>query len=217
MGQKVDPRGFRVGFTKVHPTEWMAKTKADTMNFFLEDIAIYRAIEDFYKRAAIGKIVIRKTKDDGEVLIFTGKPAVVVGKQGKKLDEFTKFLKKRTGREFKITVKEIRNPELNAKILAEYAAEQLEKRMPYRRVAKGVLSRAMSKWAIGAKIQISGRLNGVELSRNEQFLEGRIPLQTLRADVDYHYTTALTKYGILWVKVWIYKGDILQKRGSSKK
>ena len=216
MGQKVDPRGFRVGFTKPHPTEWMAKTKGDVYNFFLEDIAIRKAIDEFYGRASIAKVVIRKTKEGGEILIFTGKPALIVGKQGKKLQQFSKYLKDKVWREFKLTVKEIKTPELSAKILAEYAAEQLEKRMPYRRVAKSVLSKAMGKGAIGAKVQIAWRLNGVDLARSEQFLEGRIPLQTLRADIDYHYTTAKTKYGILWVKVWIYKGDILPKRASSK-
>ena len=216
MGQKVDPRWFRVGFSKPHPTEWMAKTKGDTATFFLEDIAIRKAVDEFYKRASIAKVVIRKTKEGGEILIFTGKPALIVGKQGKRLDEFTKYLKSKIGRELKILVKEVKNPELSARILSEYAAEQLEKRMPYRRVAKGTLSRAMSKGAVGVKIQISGRLNGVELSRSEQFLEGRIPLQTLRADVDYHYTTAKTKYGILGVKVWVYKWDILERRKTAR-
>jgi small subunit ribosomal protein S3 len=134
----------------------------------------------------------------------------VIGKDGEKLEKFEKALKKAVGRAFKVTVKDVKVPELSAKIMAEFAAIQLENRMPYRRVAKSVLQKVMEKGAIGVKIQVGGRLGGVDLSRSEKFSDGRIPLQTIRADVDYHYTTALTKYGILGIKVWVCKGENIQ-------
>jgi len=207
MWQKMDPRGFRVGLTQKRPSEWFARSSGQGANFFVEDVKIRELIEKFYFRSAISKIVIRKTEKEGEVILFTAKPAVLLGKDGVKIEKFKKALKKLTGRTFKVTVKDIKKPELSAKIMAEFAAIQLENRMPYRRVAKSVLQKVMEKWAIWVKIQIWWRLGGAEMSRSEHFIDGRIPLQTIRADVDYHYTTALTKYGILWIKVWICKSE----------
>lgn len=216
MWQKVDPRGFRVGIVKSWPSEWFAKTKSQSADFFVEDIKIREYVENYFKRSGVGKLVIRKTEKESELIIFTAKPALIIGKQGAKLEEFQAALEKKFSKKFKIVVKEIRVAELSAKVVSEFACEQLEKRVPYRRVAKTVLQRSMEKGAIGIKIQIWGRLGGVELARNEQFSEGRVPLQTLRSDIDYHYTTALTKYGILWVKVWIYKGDIHTRSKKSR-
>lgn len=132
---------------------------------------------------------------------------MIIGKDGKSLESFELRLKKMTGKEFKITIKEVKIPELSAKIMSEFAALQLEGRTPHRRVAKGVMQKVMEKGALGVKVKIGGRLGGADISRSETFSEGRIPLQTLRSDVDYHHTTALTKYGILGVKVWICKGE----------
>ena len=219
MGQKVDPRGFRIWFTKDWPCEWFAKNKTQAAQFAVEDIKIRHFIDEFYKRSGIGKVVIRKFNDksEGEIIIFTSKPALVIGKEGKKLKEFEEKLKEKFGKTFSIRVKEIKIPELSAKVMAEYAAAQLEKRMPHRRVAKSILQRVMEKGAIWVKVQIAWRLGGADMARVEKFIDGRVPLQTLRADIDYHYTTALTKYGILGVKVWIYKWDIMEKRRVSKK
>ena len=203
----MDPRGFRVGVTQKWSSEWFGTSQQQNAKFFVEDVKIREFVEEFYFRAGISKTVIRKTDKEGEVLLFTAKPAVVIGKDGDKLNKFQAKLEKLTGRPFKVTVKDIKVPELSAKIMSEFAAIQLEGRMPYRRVAKSVLQKVMEKGAIGVKIQIGGRLGGVELSRQEKFSDGRIPLQTLRADVDYHYTTALTKYGILGIKVWICKSE----------
>ena len=203
MWQKTDPREFRVWATKKWSSEWFVKDQSQRAKFFVEDIRIRELVESFYFRAGISKTVIRKTEKEGELMLFTAKPAVLIGKDGKKLEQFEKKLHKLTGRTFKVTVKDVKKPELSAKIMAEFAAIQLENRMPYRRVAKSVLQKVMEKWAIGVKIQIWWRLWGVDLSRSEKFSDGRIPLQTIRADVDYHYTTALTKYGILGIKVWI--------------
>lgn len=168
---------------------------------------IRELVEAFYPRVGISKVIIRKTEKEGEVLIFTTKPAAIIGKEGKKLTDFEEHLKNKVGKTLKVTVKEVKVPELSAKIMAEFAAIQLESRMPYRKVAKSVLQKVMEKGALGVKIQVGGRLGGVDLSRSEKFTDGRIPLQTLRSDIDYHYTTALTKYGILGIKVWICKGE----------
>ncbi len=217
MGQKVDPRGFRIWFTKSWPSEWFAKTKGQSAQFFVEDIKIRNFIEETFPRAWIGKVVIRKTDKDLEIIIFTAKPAWIIGKEWKKLAEFQEKLEKKFQKQFKVVVKEIRVPELSAKVMWEFACEQLEKRVPYRRVAKWVLQRVMDKWWIWVKIQVWWRLGWVDLSRSEKFIDWRVPLQTIRSDIDYHYTTALTKYWILWVKVWIYKWDVFTKSKSSSK
>lgn len=219
MGQKIDPRGFRVWFTKDWPCEWFAKDKKQSAKFVVEDIKIRQFIENYYKSAGIAKIVIRKFNDkpEGEILLFTSKPAIIIGKDWKKLKDFEKKLEEKFVRKFSIKVKEVKVPELSAKVMSEYIASQLEKRMPHRRVAKSVLQKIMEKGAIWAKIQLAWRLWWVDMARVEKFIEWRVPLQTLRADIDYYYTTALTKYGILWVKVWIYKGDILDRFARNKK
>ncbi len=211
MGQKADPRGLRVGVTKSRSSEWFAKTKRQWAQFFVQDIKVRNFVEDSYKRSGIAKIVIRQTDKECEIIIFTAKPALILGKEGKKLEEFQAKLVKKFGGEFKVVLKDVRLPELSAKIMGEYAASQLEARMPFRRVAKTILQKVMEKWAIGVKIQVSGRLGGVDLSRSEKFSQGRVSLQTLRSDIDYHVTTALTKYWILGIKIWISRWDIITK------
>ena len=164
-------------------------------------------IEKKYPRSGISKIILRRSEQSGEVLIFTAKPAVILGKDGKLLVDLEAALKKFTGVVYIVTIKEVKVPELSAKIMAEFAAIQLEGRTPHRRVAKSIMQKVMEKGALGVKIKIGGRLGGADISRSEHFSEGRIPLQTLRSEVDYHITTALTKYGILGVKVWICKSE----------
>jgi len=210
MWQKTDPRELRVWFSKKWQSEWFGTTQAQWAEFFVTDLAARNLVEDFYFRAGIAKTVVRMTQKEWEVLIFTAKPAVVLGKDNTKLEKFEKKLKKITKKPFKVIVKDLKKPELSAKIMAEFAAIQLENRMPYRRVAKTILQKVMEKWAIGVKVQVWGRLNGADLSRSEKFSDGRIPLQTIRADVDYHHTTALTKYGVLGIKVWICKGENIE-------
>lgn len=217
MGQKVDPRWYRVGISQPWPCEWIAKTKNQSVDFFVEDIKIRQFIEKEYHRSWIWKIVIRKTENDWEVIIFTAKPAVLIGKEWKKLQEFQDKLKKKFNKDLKVSVKEIKSPELSSKIMAEFIADRLEKRMPYKKVAKSVLQKVKDKWALWVKVQVWGRLGWVDLSRTEKFIEGRVPLQTLRADIDYHYEAASTKYGILGVKVWIYKWDTTIKTPQKKK
>jgi small subunit ribosomal protein S3 len=185
MGQKADPRGLRVGVTKSRSSEWFAKTKRQGAQFFVQDIKVRNFVEESYKRSGIAKVVIRQTDKECEIIIFTAKPALILGKEGKKLEEFQATLVKKFGGEFKVVLKDVRLPELSAKIMGEYAASQLEARMPFRRVAKTILQKVMEKGATGVK---------VDLSRSEKFSQGRVSLQTLRSDIDYHVTTALTKY-----------------------
>ncbi|MBS8121866.1 30S ribosomal protein S3 [Candidatus Vampirococcus lugosii] len=208
MGQKIDPRGFRAGITKGWTTEWFAKTKSQSANFFVEDVKIHTLVDTYFKRSGIAKIVIKKTEKDGELILFTSKPAVIIGKQGANLNKFQEILKNKFAKDFKVSVKEVKIPELSSKIVAEQAAEQIEKRMPFRRVGKFFTEKVMEKGAKGVKFYITGRLGGADIARGETFIKGRVPLQTLRADIDYYYTTAVTKYGVLGIKVWIYKGDL---------
>ena len=218
MWQKVDPRGFRTGIVKGWISEYFAPTKEQSVRYMVQDLKVRRLTDKFYKYCGISKVVFRKgetaDKAKNDILIFTAKPALVLGKDGKKLDEYKALLKKTFGEDFDVIVKEVSKPESSAKVMADHVCQQLERRMPYRRVIKTTIEKVMAKWLKGIKIQIAWRLNGAEMARWETFKEWRIPLQTLRADVDYYYTTALTKYGILGVKVWIYKWDIDDNRKS---
>lgn len=217
MWQKVNPVWMRVGIVKSWPCEWYGKTKSLGSDFFVEDIKIRRFIEKSFPRTWISKIVIRKTNKEWEIIIFTSKVGVLMGKQWAKIKEFETSLKKEFSKDFKIIVKEVRNPELSAKIMAEFIASQLESRMPYRKVAKNVLNKIMEKWAAGAKIQIWWRLWGTDIARTEKFIKGRVSLQTFRSDIDYCHLQAKTKYGVLWVKVWIQKWVLNTKNSASKK
>jgi len=219
MWQKVDPRGFRTGIVKGWVSEYFAPTKAKSAEYMVQDLKIRNLTDKFYRYSGVSKVVFRKwetaDKSKNDILIFTAKPALVLGKDGKKLDEYKSLLKKTFKEEFDVIVKEVAKPESSAKIMAEHIAQQLEKRASYRKVIKSVIEKVMAKWIKWIKIQISWRLNGAEMARSETFKDGRIPLQTLRADIDYYYTTALTKYGILGIKVWIYKWDIDNNRKGS--
>lgn len=215
MWQKVHPIGFRTWVSKSHPAERFARTKKDNSSMFVEDIIIRNFLEDYYKRSWISKVVIRKTSTEWEILLFTAKPAVILWKEGSKLKTAEDLLKKKLWKLFKITIKEIRTPELSAKIMSEFVATQIEWRMPYRRVAKMAVDKIMEKWAQWVKIQIWGRLNGADMSSSQKFSKWRIPLQTIRADIDYHYTIAMTKYWVLGIKVRICKWENFNKNKES--
>ena len=215
MGQKVNPIGMRVGIMKSWPCEWFGKTKRTWADFFVEDIKIRDFVESQFPRSGVSKVVIRKTAKEGEIIVFTSKVGVLMGKNGAKVKEFEDELKKRFDKEFKLTVKEVKNPELSAKIMAEFIASQLEARMPFRKVAKNVLQKVMEKGAAGIKIQIGGRLWGADIARSEKFINGRVSLQTFRSDIDYCHLQAMTKYGVLGVKVWIQKWVLNTKSASS--
>ena len=211
MWQKVHPIWFRTWVTRSHPAEWFAKTRKDNSSMFVEDILIRNFLEEYYKRSWVSKIVIRKTSTEWEILLFTAKPAVILGKDSSKLKLAELKLHQKFNKSFKITIKEIKTPELSSKIMSEFVATQIEWRTPYRRVAKMAVDKIMEKWAQWVKIQIWGRLNWADMSSVQKFSKWRIPLQTLRADIDYNHCIAMTKYGVLWIKVWICKWESFSK------
>ncbi len=206
MGQKVNPMWMRVWIMKSWPAEWFPKTKRGGSDFFVEDIKIRKFIDDTFPRSGISKVVIRKTATEGEIMLFATKVGVLMGKNGERIKEAEQKMKEKFWKDFKINVKEVRIPELSARVMAEFIATQIENRMPYRKVIKNVVSKIMAKGAEWVKIQIGGRLNGTDIARSEHFIEGRVSLQTFRSDIDYYYLQAMTKYGVLGIKVWIQKG-----------
>lgn len=212
MWQKVNPMGMRVWLMKSRPCEWFAKSKQSGADFFVEDIELRRFVEKEYPNAGISKIIIRKTEKEWEIIIFTSKVGIIMGKQWAKIKEFESKLKKRFKKTFKAVVKEVRIPELSAKIMAEFVTQQLESRMPYRKVAKGVVYKVMEKGATGIKVQIAWRLNWADIARSEKFIDWRVSLQTFRSDIDYYHLQAKTKYGVLGVKVWIEKWVLIKKK-----
>lgn len=211
MWQKVDPRGLRVWVTKSRASERIAKNKAQSSDFFVEDINLRKEVELAFPRVGISKTVIRKTDKEWEVILFTAKAGVIMGKDWAKLKKFQDHLVKKYNKDYKVILKEIKLPELSAKIMAEFVATQIEWRIPFRKVAKNLLEKVMTKWASWIKVQIAWRLWWTDIARSEKFIEGRVPLQTLRADIDYHYTIAMTKYWVIWVKVWICKWEMFAK------
>lgn len=212
MASKAHPIGMRVWITKSWPCEWFAKTKRTGADFFVEDIKIRRFVDAFFPRSWISKIVIRKTAKEWELIVFSAKVGVMMGKQWAKVKEFEDALKKKIGKDMKVVIKEVKVPELSAKIMAEFIATQLEARMPFRKVIKNVLQKVMEKWASGIKVQVGGRLGGVDISRTEKLIQGRVSLQTFRSDIDYSYLQARTKYGMLGVKVWIEKWQVYNRK-----
>jgi len=208
---------MRVGIMKSRPSEWFAKTRRLSADFFVEDIKVRDFLEKKLARSGVAKVVIRKTLKEGEIILFASKVGVIMGKNGEKIKALEEDLTKKFGKPFKITIKEVRVPELSAKIMAEYISSQLESRMPYRKVVKNVLSRVMEKGASGIKIQIGGRLGGTDIARSEKFIDGRVSLQTFRSDIDYHYMQAMTKYGVLGIKVWIEKGVLSGNKKKTRK
>jgi small subunit ribosomal protein S3 len=208
MGQKIDPRGFRLAVTKDWSSRWYANSKTFASNL-IEDIKIREyLVKNFGRRAAIGRVVIERPAKSIKVTLHTARPGVIIGKKGEGIEQIKKTLQKMTSVPLHLNVEEIRKPELNSQIVADQVAQQLEKRIAFRRAMKRSMQAAMKLGAQGIKIETSGRLNGIEIARSEWYREGRVPLHTLRADVEYATAEALTTYGIIGVKVWIYRGDI---------
>ena len=211
MGQKVSPVGLRVGINRDWDASWYAdKTKvADLLH---EDLKIRGYLDEVYAKAAVSRVVIERlkaaNKDRVKITLYTGKPGVVIGKEAETKNKVVKELAYLTKKEIILNVVEIKKPELDATLVAKSIAEQLEARASFRRVQKVAIQRAMKSGAKGAKTLISGRLGGAEMARSEGYNEGQVPLQTLRADVDYAVAEAHTTYGKLGIKVWIYKGEV---------
>jgi len=207
MGQKVNPISFRLGFNKRWSSEWYADKK-DFGEFLLEDIKLRNYIKKKFRHTGIPKIVIkRRTPERVRLSIYTARPGLVVGRKGASIDTLKEDLRSLVNREVVIDIKEVKVPELSAQLVAENIARQLERRINYRRALKRSLQETMARGAQGIKVQIAGRLGGAEMCRVSSYTKGKIPLQTLRADIDYGFTVALTTYGTIGVKVWINKKD----------
>lgn len=209
MGQKVNPHGLRVGVIKDWDSRWYADKK-DFARYLVEDKKIRDFVKNETERAGVSRIEIERLGDDNTTItITTGKPGIIIGRGGSEIENLKKKLTKKFGRTFYINVKEVRNVDIEAQLVAESIAKQLEERVSFRRAMKQAINRAMKNGAKGIKTMVSGRLGGAEIARFEQYREGSIPLHTLHADIDYGFAEAKTSYGQLGVKVWIYKGEVL--------
>jgi small subunit ribosomal protein S3 len=211
MGQKVNPHGLRVGVIKGWDTQWYADKK-EFSKYLKEDNVIRTFLKNKYYAAAISKITIERAASKIVVTIYTARPGVLIGQKGSEIEVIKKDLAKLTGgKSVIINVTEVRKPDLDAQLVAESVAQQLEKRMSFRRAMKQAIGRSVRAGAKGVKMMVSGRLDGAEIARSEQYHEGSIPLQTLRANIEYGFATAHTTFGAIGVKCWIYKGEVLGK------
>ena len=215
MGQKVNPHGLRVGVIKDWDSKWYAED-ADFSEFLVEDYNIRKFLKEKLFAAGISKIEIERASDRVKVIIYTAKPGVVIGKGGAEIEITKKELSKLTDKKVLVDIKEIKRPDKDAQLAAENVAAQLENRVAFRRAMKSVMGRAMKSGALGIKTSCSGRLGGADMARTEFYSEGTIPLQTLRADIDYGFAEADTTYGKVGVKVWIYKGEVLPTKGNKE-
>ena len=209
MGQKVNPTGFRLGVSKKQNANWYAKGK-DFSKYLIEDLKVRKHLATKLKNSSISKIELERTADTFIVNIHTARPGIIIGKRGEEIENLKKSIEKIVKGTAQINIKEVRKPDLDAKILAEGVAQQLEKRVMFRRAMKRTVQSALRQSAKGVRIEVSGRLNGAEIARTEWYREGRVPLHTLRADIDYGTAEALTTYGIIGVKVWVYRGEITE-------
>ena len=216
MGQKVNPHGLRVGVIKDWDSKWYAE--ADFADCLIEDHKIRTFLKKRLFSAGVSKIEIERASDRVKIIIHTAKPGVVIGKGGAEIEKLKAELQKLVSKKLIVDIKEVKRPDRDAQLVAENIAAQLENRVSYRRALKSTMSRTMKSGALGIKAAVAGRLGGADIARSEFYSEGTIPLQTLRADIDYGFAEADTTYGKLVVKVWIYKGEILpsRKEGSDK-
>ncbi|MEA2283804.1 MAG: small subunit ribosomal protein, partial [Solirubrobacteraceae bacterium] len=207
MGQKVHPEAMRVGYIHDWKSNWFSEKNFS--DFLIEDVNIRTHITNKLAHAGLSDITIRKDAAEVEVNIHTARPGIVIGKSGSEVDALRRDLHRLTGKAIKVNILEIKRPELDAKLVAQSIAEQLQNRVAFRRAMKRSLTSAMRSGAKGCKIQVSGRLGGAEMARTEQYSDGRVPLHTLRADIDYGYYEARTTFGRIGVKCWINKGEIM--------
>ena len=207
MGQKVHPFGFRLGYNKNWQSRWYSKKEYPA--FVFEDHTIRKHVKKLLYSASISKLEIERASGKVRLILSTARPGIIIGRKGVEIEKLRADLKKQFGREFVIEVNEIRRPETDAQLVAESVAQQLERRIAFRRAMKRTVAMARKFGAEGIKIGCAGRLAGAEIARSEWYRDGRVPLQTLRADIDYGYAEARTTYGIIGVKVWIFKGEIL--------
>lgn len=214
MGQKVNPTGFRLGITTFHRSRWFAdstKPGQRYADFVKEDVAIRRLLEEGLDRAGVAKVDIERTRDRVRVDLHTARPGIVIGRRGAEADRLRGTLEKLTGKQVQLNILEVKNPEIEAQLVAQGIAEQLASRVSFRRAMRKGMQSAMRAGAKGIRVQCSGRLGGAEMSRSEFYREGRVPLHTLRANIDFGFYEARTTFGRIGVKVWIYKGDLNEK------
>lgn len=208
MGQKVHPTGIRLGIVKRHTSVWYASGK-DYARYLLEDMEVRALVKKKLAAASVSRVEIERPAQTAKITVYTARPGIVIGKKGEDVEKLRNELTKKMGVPVNINIEEIRKPDLDAQLVADSVAQQLERRVMFRRAMKRVMQNAMRQGAEGIKVQVGGRLGGAEIARTERYHEGRVPLHTLRADIDYATSEALTTFGIIGVKVWIFKGEIL--------
>lgn len=210
MGQKIHPTGFRLSVTRDWSSRWYATTKAFPQ-MLKEDIEVRNYLRKKLAHASVGRVVIERPAKNARVTVFSARPGVVIGKKGEDIEHLKMDLQRRMGVPVHVNIEEIRKPETDAQLIADSIAQQLEKRIMFRRAMKRAMQNAMRLGAQGIKIMSSGRLNGAEIARTEWYREGRVPLHTLRADIDYGTSEAKTTYGVIGIKVWVFKGEMMAK------
>ena len=206
MGQKTHPYGFRLGFNKTWKSRWFAKKGYADLLF--EDLKLREQLKEKLRGAGISSIEIERAANKLMIRIYTARPGIVIGRKGAEIDKLRQEVQERTGREVHIDISEVHRPELDAQLVAESIALQLEKRVAFRRAMRKAVDSALRFGCQGIKVRTAGRLNGAEIARKEWYLQGRLPLQTLRADIDYGFAQAYTTYGVIGVKCWVYRGEV---------
>ncbi len=208
MGQKIHPTGFRLSVTRAWSSRWFAN-KGNFATMLAEDLKVREYLKTKLKSAAVSRILIERPAKNARITIFSARPGVVIGKKGEDIENLKAELGRRLGVPVAVNIEEVRKPEVDAQLIADSITQQLEKRIMFRRAMKRAMQNAMRLGALGIKIMSSGRLNGIEIARCEWYREGRVPLHTLKADIDYGFSEAKTTYGVIGVKVWVYRGDRL--------
>lgn len=215
MGQKTHPIGFRLGFNKQWTSRWFARGR-DYARLFHEDLQMKKAVREKYEHAGIASVDVERVGPKVRVIIYTARPGIIIGRGGKEIENLKNMLEAIARREVYVDIREVDKPELNATLVAEGIATQLEKRIAYRRAMRRAVEMALKMGAKGIKVMCAGRLGGVEIARTEWYLKGQLPLQTLRADIDFAFTEAFTTYGRIGIKVWIYRGDVDKAKVTSQ-
>jgi len=215
VGQKTHPLGFRLGFNRTWSSRWFSRGK-DYSRLVHEDLKMKKAIKEKYYHAGIAEVVVERVGPKVRIIIHTARPGIIIGRGGKEIESLKNFLEGIAKREVYVDIREVDKPELNSLLVGEGIGVQLEKRIAYRRAMRKAVDIALKMGAKGIKVMCSGRLGGVEIARSEWYLKGRLPLQTLRADIDYAFTQAFTTYGQIGIKVWIYRGDVEKSKMTSQ-
>jgi small subunit ribosomal protein S3 len=206
MGQKVHPIGFRLGFNKTWRSRWYAEKEYAVL--LREDLLLKRDLKKRFSHAGVSRVEVERAANKLKITIFTSRPGIIIGRKGQEVDKLKQEVQKRTGKEVFINIQEILKPELDAQLVSESVAMQLEKRIAFRRAMRKAVDAALRFGARGIKVRVSGRLNGAEIARSEWYLHGQLPLHTLKADIDYGFSEACTTFGQIGVKCWIYKGEL---------